>query len=184
MKWVRLVRGPLGDNGEEKVEEGEYVGGGSEKTMVFEPKDLVDIFAEKVVLGEAEFPVNYQNGKSVLCTCSRVLFHLANFCASQVSVLQVDFGRTWTFLGTWPYGNESCIDGSLVNLLIILRSTRPHRAHKAKAGINSKPMSGFLASNPTIMKTFTLRNWIGHIHCTNNVKQQRRRSLERSKDSR
>lgn len=66
MKWVRLVRGPLGDNGDDKVEEGEYVGGGPEKTMVFEPRDLVDIFAEKVVLGEAEGPVNHQNGKQTI----------------------------------------------------------------------------------------------------------------------
>lgn len=67
MKWVRLVRGPLGDNGDEKAEEGEYVGGGPEKTMIFEPKDLVDIFSEKVVLGEVEGPVNHQNGKYALC---------------------------------------------------------------------------------------------------------------------
>lgn len=66
MKWVRLVRGPLGDNGDDKVEEGEYVGGGPEKTMVFEPRDLVDIFAEKVVLGETEGPVNHQNGKQTI----------------------------------------------------------------------------------------------------------------------
>lgn len=67
MKWVKLVRGPLGDNSEDKVEEGEHVGGGLEKTMVFEPKDLAEIFAEKVVLGEAEGPANHQNGKSALC---------------------------------------------------------------------------------------------------------------------
>lgn len=82
MKWVRLVRGPLGDNGDDKVEEGEYVGGGPEKTMVFEPKDLVDIFAEKVILGEAEGPANYQNGISILyklLNFLQVLFHLVNF---------------------------------------------------------------------------------------------------------
>ncbi|KAG0634535.1 hypothetical protein HOY80DRAFT_518956 [Tuber brumale] len=54
MKWVRQVRTPLGDNSDERVEEGEYVGGGLEKAMVFEPKDLVDIFAEKIALGEDE----------------------------------------------------------------------------------------------------------------------------------
>lgn len=66
MKWVKLVRGPLGDNGEDKVEEGEYVGGGPEKTMVFENKDLVDILAERIVLGEIEGPTNQQNGISAL----------------------------------------------------------------------------------------------------------------------
>lgn len=63
MKWVRLVRAPLGDNGDDKVEEGEYVGGGPEKIMIFEPRDLVDIFAEKIILGEPEGPTNHQNGK-------------------------------------------------------------------------------------------------------------------------
>lgn len=54
MKWVRQVRTPLGDNSDERVEEGEYVGGGLEKAMIFEPKDLVDIFAERIALGEDE----------------------------------------------------------------------------------------------------------------------------------
>lgn len=65
MKWVRLVRAPLGDNSDEKVEEGEYVGGGPEKTMIFEPKDLVDIFAERVPLGDEESQQHStnQNGK-------------------------------------------------------------------------------------------------------------------------
>ncbi|CAZ86354.1 unnamed protein product [Tuber melanosporum] len=64
MKWVRQVRTPLGDNSDERVDEVEYVGGGLEKTMVFEPKDLVDIFAEKIALGEDEIQSQsaHQNG--------------------------------------------------------------------------------------------------------------------------
>ncbi|KAL7269915.1 poly(A)-binding protein binding protein [Rhizina undulata] len=64
VKWARQVRGPFGDSGEEKIKEGAYVGGGPEKAMIFEQKDLVDIFAEKVVLGESETstPANQQNG--------------------------------------------------------------------------------------------------------------------------
>ncbi|KAH0613273.1 uncharacterized protein H6S33_009653 [Morchella sextelata] len=61
MKWVKLVRAPLGDSGD-GVEEGDHVGGGPEKTMIFEPRDLVDIFAEKIALGEAEGHANHQNG--------------------------------------------------------------------------------------------------------------------------
>ncbi|CUS13435.1 unnamed protein product [Tuber aestivum] len=63
MKWVRQVRTPLGDS-DERVEEGEYVGGGLEKAMVFEPKDLVDIFAERIALGEDETQLQsaHQNG--------------------------------------------------------------------------------------------------------------------------
>lgn len=65
MKWVKLVRAPLGDSGD-GLEEGDHVGGGPEKTMLFEPRDLVDIFAEKIAFGEAEGHANHQNGKSAL----------------------------------------------------------------------------------------------------------------------
>jgi PAB1-binding protein PBP1 len=74
LKWVKLHKAAPGDN-EEKEKEGQYVGGGQEKSMVFEPKDLVDIFAEKVQLGDAGASgpaAHQQNGKSVISLVPRM----------------------------------------------------------------------------------------------------------------
>lgn len=65
LKWAKLHKSAPGDT-EEKEKEGQFVGGGPEKSMMIEAKDLVEIFSEKVPLGDAAAsgPTFQQNGKS------------------------------------------------------------------------------------------------------------------------
>jgi len=62
LKSVRLLKAPPGDT-DEKGKDGEYITGGKERVMVFEPKDVVDIAAQKVMF-ENEIPhaPTHQNG--------------------------------------------------------------------------------------------------------------------------
>jgi len=47
LKQVKLLKPAPGDD-DEKTKESEYLGGGKEKVMIFEPKDVVEITAQKV----------------------------------------------------------------------------------------------------------------------------------------
>lgn len=53
LKWVKQVRPATGSQEEEPSQNG-YIGGGPEKTVIFQPHDVVEIFAEKVALGDPE----------------------------------------------------------------------------------------------------------------------------------
>jgi hypothetical protein len=65
LKRVKLLKAGLGDN-EEKAKEGEYIGGGNDKVMIFEQKDVVEIAAQKVVFeAETPNPTTHQNGKAL-----------------------------------------------------------------------------------------------------------------------
>ena len=62
LRSVKLLKAGLGDN-EEMAKEGEYAGGSSEKVVVFEPKDVVEIAASKVTFDtEAPSSGAQQNG--------------------------------------------------------------------------------------------------------------------------
>ena len=52
LKWARQIRAATGSQDPEPNAE-EYIGGGPEKTMVFQSQDLAEIYAEKVTLGES-----------------------------------------------------------------------------------------------------------------------------------
>lgn len=61
LKWAKLVKSPLGE--EDKGQVGQYVGGGPEKVMIFEGKDVVDVGAQQIALGGgATTPAAQQNG--------------------------------------------------------------------------------------------------------------------------
>ena len=62
LKWVKQVRAATGSQEEEGSQEG-YKGGGPEKSMVFQPQDVAEIFAEKVILGDLDSAKHPQNGR-------------------------------------------------------------------------------------------------------------------------
>lgn len=60
LKWAKLHKSLVE---EDKSKEGEYVGGGPEKIMVFDGKDVVDVAAKDILLGDsANARANHQNG--------------------------------------------------------------------------------------------------------------------------
>ncbi|KAF8544066.1 hypothetical protein BDD12DRAFT_725027 [Trichophaea hybrida] len=64
LKQVQLLKPGPGDS-DEKTKEGEYLGGGKEKVLVFEPKDVVEVAAQKVYFeNEAPNSGTQQNGLS------------------------------------------------------------------------------------------------------------------------
>lgn len=64
LKSVKLLKSGFGDT-EEKSKEGEFVGGGKDKIMVFEQKDVVDIAAQNINLGvDTPTSSSQQNGIS------------------------------------------------------------------------------------------------------------------------
>lgn len=66
LKWAKLAKSPLGE--EDKGQVGQFVGGGTEKTMIFEGKDVVDVQAKGVLLGGTDAPAtSHTNGDSCHC---------------------------------------------------------------------------------------------------------------------
>lgn len=60
LKWTKLHKAFVE---EDKPKEGEYVGGGPEKIMVFDGKDVVDVEAKDILLGDsATTKAGLQNG--------------------------------------------------------------------------------------------------------------------------
>ncbi|KAI5784584.1 hypothetical protein EDC01DRAFT_618501, partial [Geopyxis carbonaria] len=64
LKWTKLMKAPFGEN-DEKHKVGDYIGGGSEKVMIFGDKDVVDIQSSGVILSDTETSqATQQNGVS------------------------------------------------------------------------------------------------------------------------
>lgn len=63
LKWAKQIRGASGNEEVNNALSGGYIGGGPDKTVIFESKDLVEIHAEKVALGDSDIVKSGQNGK-------------------------------------------------------------------------------------------------------------------------
>lgn len=73
LKWTKLYKSPFVE--EDKAKEGEYVGKGPEKVMIFDGKEVVDVEAKDILLGDsANARAGHQNGLSraanIRSTCS------------------------------------------------------------------------------------------------------------------
>ncbi|KAF8474863.1 hypothetical protein BDZ91DRAFT_281943 [Kalaharituber pfeilii] len=61
LKWVQQVR-PATGSAEDETSQNGYIGGGLDKAVIFQAQDVVEIYAEKVTLGDPDTAKHAQNG--------------------------------------------------------------------------------------------------------------------------
>lgn len=71
---MKQVRAATGSQDEETSQNG-YIGGGPDKSVIFLAQDVVEIFAERVTLGDLEITKLAQNGVFVRILCFALLIN-------------------------------------------------------------------------------------------------------------